>query len=74
MAERLKIGYQRNVLYYLDAATSLSSVTLSNVLSKYIYERFGEVGKSDSLLQLPHVRAEVVLPEEEETCLLQEAL
>ena len=46
----------------------------SNALSKYICEHFGEVGKSDSLLQLPHVRAEVVVPEEEDTCLLQEAL
>lgn len=97
---------QRNVLYFLEAATSLQynpameeclsfmveNVTpqtaltwydtalrcnaeqASSALLQYISERFGEIAKTDSFLQLPRVSAEVVVPEGEETCMQQKKL
>ena len=64
----------QNALAWYNASVTCTSDHASRALLQYIDERFGEIAKTDSFLQLPRISAKVVVPTEEETCLQQTQL
>ena len=64
----------QTALTWYNAARECNVQQASSDLLQYINERFGEIAKTDSFLQLPRVSAEVVVPEGKETCLQQQKL